>query len=101
MLLCEIDWMDLSERFVITSYDSNDVSLDQSHQVFYDNKSAFEYNISGLQTLESPISKLQVRHNYSEVKKKVSQDENVLHYCLYLAKGADVMLKSNLWTPAG
>ena len=56
MLLCKIDWMDLSERFVGTSSDSNDISWDQAHQVFYDNKSVFEYKMSRLQTLEIPIA---------------------------------------------
>ena len=56
MILCEINWMDLSEQFVGTASDSNDVSWDQSHQVFYDNKYAFEYNMSRLQILEIPIA---------------------------------------------
>ena len=101
ILLCEIDWMGLSEPFFGTASDSNDVSWDQDHQVFYDNKSTFEYNISRLQILESPIAKLQARHNCSEAKKKYSQEANGLHSCLYLANGAGVMLTSNLWTPVG
>ena len=48
MLLCEINWMDLSERFFGTASESNDVSWDQAHQVFYENKSTFEYNMSRL-----------------------------------------------------
>ena len=80
MLLCKIDWMDLSEQFFQTSYDSNDVSWYQSHRVFYDNKSAFKFNMLRLQTLEIPIAKLQARHNFSEAKKKYSQEENGLHY---------------------
>ena len=56
MLLCKIDWMNLSEEFFGASSDSNDVSWDQANQVFYDNKSAFEYNMSRLKTLESPIA---------------------------------------------
>ena len=63
MLLCKIDWMDLSGRFVRTLSESNDVSWDQDHQLLYDNNSAFEYNMSMLQTLEIPISRLQARHN--------------------------------------
>ena len=69
--------------------------------MFYDNKSVFEYNMSRLQTLESPGAKLQARHNCLEAKKKYSQEVNGLHSCLYLAKGADVLLTSNLWTPVG
>ena len=65
MLLCKMGWMYLSERFLGTASDSNDVSPDQAHQVFYDNKSALEYNMLRLQTLESPIAKLQARHNCS------------------------------------
>ena len=63
MLLCKIDWMDLSERFFGTASDSNDVSWDKGHQVIYDKNSAFEYNMLRLQTLEIPIAKLQARHN--------------------------------------
>ena len=51
--------------------------------------------------METPIAKLQARHNCSEAKKKYSQEENGLRTCLYLEKGADVMLTSNLWTPVG
>ena len=54
-----------------------------------------------MQTLEIPIAKLQACHNCSEAKKKYSQEANGLHCCLYLAKGADVTLTSNLWTPVG
>ena len=54
-----------------------------------------------LQTLEIPIAKLQARHNCSEAKKEDSQETNGLPSCLYLEKGDDVMLTSNLWTPVG
>ena len=57
--------------------------------------------MSRLKTLETPIAKLQARHNCSEAKKKDYQEANVLHSCLYLANGTDVMLTSNLWTPIG
>ena len=57
--------------------------------------------MSRLQTLEIPISKLQARHNCPEANKKYSQESNGLHSCLYLAKEADVMLTSNLWTHVG
>ena len=69
--------------------------------VFYENKSAFEYNMLRLQTLEIPIARLQARYNCSEAKKKDPQEANGLHSCLYLVKGADVMLTSNLWIPVG
>ena len=65
--------MVLSERFFKTASYLNDVSCDQDHQVFYDNKYAFEYSMSRLKTLEIPITKLQARHNCSEAKKKDSQ----------------------------
>ena len=93
--------MDLSERFIGTISDSNGVSWDQAHQVFYDNKSSFEYNMSRLHTLKTPIAKSQARHNCLEAKKKDPQEANGLHSCLHLAKGADVLLTSNLWTPVG
>ena len=51
--------------------------------------------------MEIPIAKLQARHNCSEAKRKYSQEANDLHSCLYLARGADLMLTSNLWTPVG
>ena len=63
--------MGLSERFFGISSDSNDVSWDQYHQVFYDNKSAFEYNMSRIQTLETSIAKLQAWHKFLEVKEKI------------------------------
>ena len=87
--------MGLSVKFIGTEPDSNDVSWDQHHRVFYEKKSAFEYNMSKLTTLEIPIAKLQARHNCLEAKKKYSQEANSLHSGLYLAKGADVMLTYN------
>ena len=78
MLLHKVDRMDLSEHCFGTASDSNDVSWDQSHQVFYENKYDFVYNMSRLQTLEIPISRLQAFHNFSEVKKKYPQEENGL-----------------------
>ena len=62
--------MDLSERWFGTPSDSNGVSWDQAHWLFYENKSSFEYNMSRLQTLETPIAKLQARHNCLEAKKQ-------------------------------
>ena len=93
--------MDLSERFLGTAYDSNDVRWDQYHQVFYDNKSAFEYNMSRIQTLKITIAKLQACHKCPEAKKKYSQEANGLHYCLYLENGTYVMLTYNLWNLVG
>ena len=78
--------MDLYERFVGTASDSNDVSWDQSHQVFYDNTFAFEYNISRLQTLEIPIAKLQACHNCSE-EKKIFSGSKWLTFLFILFKG--------------
>ena len=49
--------------------------------------------------MEIPMAKLQARHICSEVKKKYFQEGNGLYSCLYLAKGGDVMLTSNLLTP--
>ena len=68
--------------------------------MFYDNNSALEYNMSRLQSLEISIAKLKSRHNFSEAKKKHPQEANGSHSCLYLAKGADIMLTSNLWDHA-
>ena len=70
-------------------------------ECFMTKNSAFEYNMSRLQTLEIPIAKLQARHKCSEAKKKYSREANCLHSCLYLAKGSYVMLTSNLWTTVG
>ena len=101
MLLHKVDRMDLSEHCFGTASDSNDVSWDQAHQVFYENKYDFVYNMSRLQTLEIPIAILQARHNCSEAKKKYSREANCLHSCLYLAKGSYVMLTYSLLTPIG
>ena len=57
--------------------------------------------MSRLQTLEIPIAKLQARHNCLEARKKKPQEANGLHYWLCVAKGDDVTLPSNLWTPVG
>ena len=73
--LIKQEWMDLSEWFVLTAYDSNYVSWYQAHWVLYDNKSTFEYNMSMVQTLETQITKLQARHNCSEAKKNIPKKQ--------------------------
>ena len=67
--------MDLSQQFFGTASDSDNVHWDQAHQVFYDNKSVFEYNMLMLKTLESPISKLQAHHNCLEAKKYIPKKQ--------------------------
>ena len=42
MLLWEIDWNNLFERFIGTTSDSKYVSWGKSHKVFYDKKYAFK-----------------------------------------------------------
>ena len=75
IMLCKIDWMDLSEQFFGTSSDSNDVIWNQAHQAFYYNKSTFENNMPRLQTLEIPIAISQARHNCLGAKKNIPKNK--------------------------
>ena len=95
------DWNLLRTRFVGTASDSTDPQWDQAPHLFFDNKSAHEFNMARLQSLQKPIARLDAVHNKPEAKRKDSQEASGLHATLFLCEGADVMLTSNLWTAAG
>ena len=59
------------------------------------------YNFEKLSALHQPIARVNARHS-SELAKKASSDEmSGLKPCIFLAKGACVMLTVNLWTDVG
>ena len=59
------------------------------------------YNVEKLSALQHPIACVNARHS-SDLAKKASPDEMAgLEPCIFLAKGAHVMLTLNLWTAVG
>lgn len=52
-------------------------------------------------TLNNPIVKIQAYHNCAAASKHDFTEANGLQASLYLAKGAEVMLMSNLWSEVG
>lgn len=70
-------------------------------RLYFSNEEVANYNFEKLSALNHPIARVNARHS-SDLAKKASADEmSGLEPCIFLAKGAHVMLTMNLWTEVG
>ena len=70
-------------------------------RLYFSNEEVANYNFEKLSALHHPIARVNARHS-SDLAKKASPDEMAgLEPCIFLAKGARVMLTMNLWTDVG
>ena len=53
-----------------TADDTSDHSWDNVPHLFFENKSNFEYNMSNLVALSTPVARLKVVHNCAEAAKQ-------------------------------
>jgi ATP-dependent exoDNAse (exonuclease V) alpha subunit len=66
------------------------------------NRETAEYNIEQLKKLNEPIVRIDAKHTGGSMAKKAkANNAEGLHSFLFLAKGARIMLRKNLWTKAG
>ena len=95
----EQDW-----KLLLTRQPSNTTNLTEfqnATRLYFSNEEVANYNFEKLSALHNPIARVNARHS-SDLAKKASPDEMAgLEPCVFLAKGAQVMLTMNLWTDVG
>ena len=95
----EQDW-----KLLLTRQPSNTTNLTEfqnATRLYFSNEEVANYNFEKLSALHNPIACVNARHS-SDLAKKASPDEMAgLKPCVFLAKGAQVMLTMNLWTDVG
>jgi hypothetical protein len=70
-------------------------------RLFYNNKDVAKYNYEQLTKLNYPTAVINARHSSSKAQHISPQQLFGLHPCIFLCKGAKVMLTTNLWPSAG
>ena len=70
-------------------------------RLFARNVDVDEYNRQQLLALKQPIARVKALHNCPQARDGSSEDAMGLHRTVWLAKGAKVMLTSNLWCEMG
>jgi ATP-dependent DNA helicase PIF1 len=99
------DYDILSQRFMNNVRNKEEFA--SSLRLFATKQEVFEYNYSTLQDMKDnegqsiPVAKIMAKHNNKTAKKGKADDADGMHQVLYLAKGAKVMLRSNLWVEKG
>ena len=95
----EQDW-----KLLLTRQPTNASNLSEFKDatwLYFSNEEVANYNCDKLSALQQPIACINARHS-SDFAKKASPDEMAgLEPCIFLAKGACVMLTMNLWTDVG
>ena len=95
----EQDWKLLLTRQPTNA--PNLVEFQDATRLYFSNEEVANYNVEKLSALQHPIACVNARHS-SDLAKKASPDEMAgLEPCIFLAKGAHVMLTLNLWTAVG
>ena len=95
----EDDWKLLMTRQ--QSAVDNLKDFDDSIRLFFNNDSVAAYNNSKLESLNQPVACINARHSTTYAKQLNSDDMSGLEPQIFLAKGAYVMLTSNLWPSVG
>ena len=95
----EQDWKLLLTRQPTNA--QNSVEFQDATRLYFSDEEVANYNVEKLSALQHPIACVNARHS-SDLAKKASPDEMAgLEPCIFLAKGAHVMLTMNLWTDVG
>ena len=98
------DCTEQDRKLLLTRQPSNTTNLTEFQNAtrqYFSNEEVASYNFEKLSTLHNPIARVNARHS-SDLAKKASPDEMAgLEPCVFLAKGAQVMLTMNLWTDIG
>ena len=93
------DWEQLLTRQ--PSHIDNLAEFEDAIRLFFANEEVTNYNFSKLKQLCKPIAEVRARHNTKYAAKLSSDEFSGLEPVIYLAKGAKVMLTSNLWAVVG
>ena len=95
----EEDWQILLSR--APSAVSNQTEFNDAVHLFYNKDAVAQYNVLKLNSLSAPIARINAIHSSSIAASARADDAGGLEPVLLLAKGARVMLKSNLWAQKG
>ena len=93
------DWLKLLERD--PSKVTNCDDFEDAVHLYYDKQSVASYNMTKLQTLATPIARIDAIHNNPSAASAKSDDAGGLYPVVFLAVGAQVMLTANLWQEVG
>ena len=103
MQLCTGDCTEKDWKLLLTRQPNttNLTEFQNAARLYFSNEEVANYNFEKLSALHNPIARVNARHS-SDLAKKASPDEMAgLEPCVFLAKGAQVMLTMNLWTDVG
>ena len=92
------DWMTLCQR---TPQHVNMSDFTDAPRLYFDKLSVAKYNFEKLENLGSQIARISTLHSGRNAKNATSDDAGGLDAVIFLARGAAVMLTSNLWQEVG
>ena len=92
------DWKKLQER---TPQNVSMEYFKDAVRLFFDKQSVAKYNFEKLQSLGTPIVRISAIHSGRNARAAKSDDAGGLDSEIFLARGAAVMLTSNLWQEVG
>jgi len=99
------DYKLLKRRFVTSVSASEKQSFDNVIHLYSTRKEVYDHNIDKLENLKDavtgspvPVAKIPALHNCEAAAHATENEADGLKSVLYLAVGAKVMLKANLWT---
>ena len=96
--ITEEDWHRLQQRA------PKNVNMDEfkdAIRLFFDKNNVARYNYEKLKKLRNPIARISVVHSSTSAAAAKSDDAGGLQSEVFLARGATVMLTSNLWQEVG
>lgn len=97
--ITESDWQMLLARAPQTATNSSEFT--DAIRLYYDKASVAEYNLYKLQSIGTPIARINAIHSDSMASSATPEDAGGLHPVLLLATQSSVMLTANIWQEVG
>ncbi|KAE8736723.1 hypothetical protein FOCC_FOCC017822, partial [Frankliniella occidentalis] len=95
------DYARFGERFKLNVPVAEREEFKDATRLYTTRDEVAAHNIKKLQELDSPVARLPAKHNNATAKRGSADDAAGLEPVVYLAKGAKVMLRSNMWLETG
>lgn len=76
---------------------ADEEQFEDAVHIFTVRANAKKYNIKKLVALHCPVARLPAKHNNAKAHSGTVDDAGGLESVIYLAKGARIVLKANLW----
>ncbi|XP_054257274.1 uncharacterized protein LOC128982231 [Macrosteles quadrilineatus] len=90
-----------SNRFYINLTEEERRNFNDAIHIFSLRMTAKAFNLNRLLGLHSPVARIPAKHNNLVASQGTSDDAGGLQKVIYLAEGALVVLKANLWVASG